>query len=358
MKHILILAVLGCLLFASCTALRSSRTVLPIFYKDQQSLGKDLSFRACGVGSGIAVVAGNNGKVFISSQKKQKWKEFRIPGTENLEFRDVEILSKKEILLMSAGEGKASKIYRTENGGKSWECTHTNEFAKGFYNGFDFWDKKSGVLLSDPIDDKLYLLKTTDGGKTWNRLVSKQLPEVFKKEYGFAASGTSVCTFGKGELRVSTGGAVARVFSSSDYGDSWSVDETPIVQGEDSKGIFSIDCWNTKNAVVVGGDWKSESERGDNVAIFTKKNDWQLQDVDSKQLMYASCVQYLDERFSLIATGPSGTAYSTSAGEDWYYDSYVKGFHAVAYDKGSKVGLLSGSNGRIQFFSMKEDVIK
>lgn len=357
MKHVVLIFTL-LIMLSACTALRSSRTVLPIFFTDEVTLDKNLSFRGCAIGHGIAVVAGNEGKIFISKQKKQKWKSYKVPGASELEFRDVAILSKKDILLMSAGEGEASKIYKSDNGGKSWICTHTNLEKKGFYNGFDFWDKNTGVIISDAIDDKLYLLKTVDGGKTWNRLVSDQLPEVFEKEYGFAASGTSLCTFGKGELRVATGGAAARVFSSSDYGDTWQVSETPITQGEDSKGIFSIDYWNTKNAVAVGGDWKLESSKGDNVAIFTKKRDWQLQDVDSKQLKYASCVQYLDDKFSLIATGPSGTAYSTTAGEDWYYDNYVNGFHAVDFDQSSRIGLLSGSKGRIQFFSLKEDVLK
>ncbi len=342
--------------FTSCFSLKPTRTILPITYDDAISLGEKLSFRGCEVKHGIAVVAGNNGKVFIAKQRNRKWKEYIIEGTENLEFRDVEILSRKEILLMSAGEGKASKIYRTENGGKSWVCTHTNTYEKGFYNGFDFWDKKNGVMISDPIDDKLYLLKTSDGGKTWNRIETAQLPEVSAKEYGFAASGTGICTFGKSELRVATGGEQARIFSSSDYGENWEIAETPIIQGEDSQGIFSIDFWNKNKAVAVGGDWKKESGRGDNVCVLNRKNGWHLQDVDAQQLMYASCVQYLDEPFSLIATGPSGTAYSTTGGEDWYYDTITKGFHAVSFDKESKLGLLSGRNGSVQFFTINRDL--
>lgn len=347
-----------CFLLVSCSVMNQKRTILPIFYQGEISFGEKLSFRGCAIGSGIAVVAGNEGKVFIAKQRNQKWREIIIPGTENLEFRDVAILSRKEILLMSAGEGEASKIYRTENGGKSWICTHTNEFKKGFYNGFDFWDSENGVLISDPIDDKLYLLKTNDGGQTWKRLETSALPEINKGEYGFAASGTGIKTFGKGEIRVATGGATARVFRSSDYGVTWQIEETPITQGADSKGIFSIDYFDKRNAVAVGGDWQKANEKGDNVCIFTRKKDWQLQDVDSKQLKYASAVTYLDNKLNLIATGPAGTAYSTSAGEDWYYDSITKGFHAVAYDKVTKKGLLSGSGGRVQFFSMKEDKLR
>ena len=65
---------------------------------------------------------------------------------------------------------------------------------KAFFDGFDFWDEKNGILISDAIDDKLYLLATEDGGESWNRVGAETLPPLEEGEYGFAASGTGIFT--------------------------------------------------------------------------------------------------------------------------------------------------------------------
>ena len=81
----------------------------------------------------------------------------------------------------------------------------------------------------------------------------------------FAASGTCVAVQGKQNAWFGTGGAVARVFRSVDGGEHWAVAETPIIHGEASQGIFSVDFWQSLQGIAVGGDYKNPNSSTANV---------------------------------------------------------------------------------------------
>jgi len=160
------------------------------------------SFRGADFAQDIALVSGNNGQVFkaLSTGDTLRWEKFSLPlDCDSLQFRDVAVLSETGFLLMSAGEGELAQIWKTTDGGKQWEKVYQNQLEKTFFNGFDFWDDKHGVLISDPIDNWVYLLETKDAGNTWQRLQSKSLPVLMDKEYGFAASGTGIQCFEEGK---------------------------------------------------------------------------------------------------------------------------------------------------------------
>jgi photosystem II stability/assembly factor-like uncharacterized protein len=64
-----------------------------------------------------------------------------------------------------------------------------------------------------------------------------------------------------------TGGKAARVFHSPDRGQSWQVFNTPIIQGQDSTGIFSIAFRDALHGVIAGGDYKHPDQDGPNLAF-------------------------------------------------------------------------------------------
>ena len=49
------------------------------------------------------------------------WTSGVVPGAETLQFRDVEGVSEKVAYLLSAGEGANNRIYKTEDGGRTWD---------------------------------------------------------------------------------------------------------------------------------------------------------------------------------------------------------------------------------------------
>jgi len=183
-------------------------------------------------------------------------------------------------------------------------------------------------------------------GTSWQRIQSPSLPVLKGKEYGFAASGTGLQCFGNGKIRVCTGGAVARIFSSDDYGKSWEVEETPILQGSSSQGIFSIAFLNEKQAIAVGGDYANDTITGSNIIELNEK--WVIKKA-SQKLKFKSCIKYLTEKI-ILTTGTSGTAISYNGGESWAYIEELKGYHTIALDKISNKGVMAGSEGRVLEF--------
>ena len=104
-----------------------------------------------------------------------------------------------------------------------------------------FWDRKHGIVLSDPLEGKFVLFTTDDGGLTWKQVPPAALPAALPNEGAFAASNSCLVVQGKSNVWFATGGTkVARVFTSNDRGKTWRVTETPMHPANASSGIFSL----------------------------------------------------------------------------------------------------------------------
>jgi len=291
------------------------------------TIGKDASLRGIAVLDEKTVwVSGSHNTIAKTENGGRTWQLITIPDTEGFDFRDIEIFSKKEVLVMSAGEGISSNIYRTTDGGLSWKNVLANTDEKGFYDGFAFWTEKEGILGGDPVDGKLFLMKTNDAGLTWSRISPAKLPAMKKGEIGgFAASGSHL-TVAANSVWVGTGGAVARIFYSNDRGKSWRVMKTPMIQGAESQGIFSIDFYNKKKGVAVGGDFTKETV-GDQNVILTNDGgkNWLLPE---QFPVYQSAVRFVNPH-SCVSVGPAATYYSVNGGKDWRKIP-GKGYHTMS----------------------------
>ena len=47
-------------------------------------------------------------------------------------------------------------------------------------------------MQGDPINSRLYLLKTGDRGESWQEIPENQCPKVDEGEYAFAANGSQI----------------------------------------------------------------------------------------------------------------------------------------------------------------------
>jgi photosystem II stability/assembly factor-like uncharacterized protein len=225
---------------------------------------------------------------------------------------------------------------------------HTNKIPEGFYDGMAFWDADNGVLIGDPINGRLFIMLTSDGGKTWEPLPPESSPAVVTGEYGFAASGTGIAVYGKNHLWIATGGAVARVFYSNDRGITWNVATTPIVSGNQSSGIFSIAFRDLMHGVIVGGNYQQPNEVKDNAAITNDGGKtWELIK-NPVSVEYRSGVAYVPGLSApmLVAVGPSGSDYSVDDGRTWMRFSN-EGYHTLSFAGSTNAGWAAGADGRI-----------
>ena len=155
------------------------------------------------------------------------------PARTALDFRDVHAVDAEAAYLLSSGPGDASRIYKTTDMATSWMMQLTNPDPKGFLDAIAFFDADHGLAFGDPVEGRFSLFRTADGGKTSPR-PSGQLPPALPGEGAFAASGTCLVVNRGQNAWFATGGAVSRVFRSTDRGGFWSVAETPVLAGSPS----------------------------------------------------------------------------------------------------------------------------
>lgn len=275
-------------------------------------------------------------------------------ATGKSEFRDIETFGEKRAIVL--GSGSPAFILKTENG-VDWKQKYRDDHPKVFFDAFDFWDHKSGIAFSDPIDGKLLLLRTNNAGDSWDPVLTS--PRLLAHEAGFAASGTCLVTQGKQFAWIGLGGkpgagetGYARVLFSRDRGVSWNAAITPIPRSE-SAGIFSMVFLNENVGIACGGDYlRPETRRGNLALTFDGGKSWRFP-TGSFPRGYRSCIAAtnLNGKTLLIATGTNGTDVSLDQGESWIPVS-DQGFHAIAFVPGKSFGWACGASGKVARFTV------
>jgi len=311
-----------------------------------QTVQTDASFRAVSVASPeVAWIGGTKGTFVRTTDGGKTWQTGIVPDAQACDFRDVQAVDEQTAYLMSAGpaEKGQARIYKTTNGGQTWTLLYQTQQQGVFFDGMDFWDKQHGVVFSDPIDGKWFILTTDDGGKTWQPVPAGNLPPMQPNEAAFAASGTSLVVQGKRNVWIASGGGSnGRIFRSTDRGQSWSVANTPLPAG-DATGLFGLHFFSEKAGIAVGGNYKQEQQTGPNAAITRDGGQtWQLlAQTDPPGLKEAIALLPGDR---IIAVGPSGTSLSADQGQTWQKLD-TDGFHSLACAKGTCYAV--GAKGKI-----------
>src|SRR5438309_5118007 len=114
----------------------------------QQTISSDADFRGlCAVSAKVAWVSGTKGTYGRTTDAGKTWSVGAVPGAAKLDFRDVEAFGESTAYLLSAGPGEASRIYKTADGGKTWNFQFKNPDRQAFFDAIAFWDDKTGVAL-------------------------------------------------------------------------------------------------------------------------------------------------------------------------------------------------------------------
>ncbi|WP_234736146.1 WD40/YVTN/BNR-like repeat-containing protein [Tellurirhabdus bombi] len=292
-----------------------------------QNSNTDASFRAVSaVSNKVVWIGGTKGTFVRTTNGGETWEAGVVPGAENCDFRDVYAFSAKVAFLMAAGpaEEDQARLYRTGNGGKTWELVYRTKQKGVFFDSIDFWNRWDGLVFSDPIDGKWFVLQTTNGGRNWKQVSPSKLPPLQKGEAAFAASGTSLITRGYKwrynnyqKAWIASGGAgKGRVFSSQTHTENWKVTETPIPAGPTS-GIFGL--WfdpQGQIGIAVGGDYKDEKAASQNVAVTTDGGQTWTAGTPTNPPGLKEGIDRLSGK-KLVAVGPSGTCYTEDYGKTW-----------------------------------------
>ena len=291
----------------------------------------------------VAWASGSGGTVLRTGDGGATWQSLVIPDAEKLDFRDIDAVSEQIAYALSIGSGDSSRIYKTSDGGKTWALQFTNTDPKAFFDAMAFWDADRGIAFSDSVDGRLVILRTDNGGRAWTRVPTEGLPPALGNEGAFAASGTNVAVYGRDRVWIGT--SVSRVLRSIDGGRTWTAATTPLATGS-SAGIFSIAFRDADHGIVVGGDYRKESEAIDNAAITSDGGRTWTKVTGLSG--FRSVVSYVPGASrTLIAVGPQGSDHSTDDGRTWTPLPGSSGLHTFAFAKQGRAGWGAGEKGRI-----------
>lgn len=275
-----------------------------------------ISIRAIQIDKNKIWYAADKGRYgFYNLKTNQKNEKTIHKDLLKLEFRSIAQTRKHIFILSVANPGLMYQISKNDNQNK---LVYQENHEKVFYDSMRFWNEKEGIAMGDPISNCLNIITTHDGGNSWKKIPCTKLPMVFIGEAAFAASNTNIVIKGNNTWIV-TGGNKARVFYSPDRGNSWSVYETPIVQGKSMTGIFTADFYDSNNGFVAGGDYNVLNQNFSNKAVTADGGKtWKLV-AENQAFGYASCIQYVPESNgkALVSVGVSGIYYSSDSGTSW-----------------------------------------
>lgn len=302
------------------------------------------------VSAQVAWASGASGTVLRTVDGGATWQPRPVPEGGALDFRDIDAFSDRVAYTLSIGRGEASRIYKTTDGGAHWDRQFATQDPNVFLDAMTFQDPAHGFAFSDSAGGRLFILRTTDGGRTWDRIPPETLPPALPNEGAFASSGTNIAVNGRGHVWIGT--TAARILRSSDAGKTWQVSTAPMATSA-SAGIFSIAFRDAAHGVVVGGDYRKESEAIDNAATSSDGGvTWTLIK-DHGLSGYRSAVAWVPgTRSAFLAIGPSGADWSEDGGRTW---SAVPsdGFDTLSFANGVATGWAAGARGRISKLTIR-----
>lgn len=306
--------------------------------------GKPTSIRGLSVlDDNIAWISGSKGTIAITKDGGKTWDWKQVKGYEKSDFRDIEVFSDKNAIIMSSGT--PAVILKTTDGGETWQEKYRNTDTSYFFDAMDFDSSKHGLVLGDPIGGKFLLMETNDSGETWHEF--KYRPDAMPGEACFAASGTCL-RISKGLITIVSGGKSSNVFWLTNGSSDWLQARMPFANQKQSQGAFSLASFRDQT-IVVGGDYAND-KRSDSVACYVSNWGYAISFSLAKTgpAGFQSCVEHITGN-SFLSTGTPGSNITTDGGKTWNKIDDAS-YNVCRKAKSGKLVLLAGDRGRIGIF--------
>ncbi|HEX2919102.1 MAG TPA: hypothetical protein VHN81_11300, partial [Edaphobacter sp.] len=302
------------------------------------------------------------GTVLRTTDDGTSWQRCSTPpGADHLDFRGIQAFDRNTAIVMSSGKGGLSRLYKTNDGCKSWKLVFTNPDKEGFWDAIKFPNRDLGFLLGDPVSShfskpdtynvktkfkEFALFATQDGGEHFKRVRLTGNVAQPEEQGAFAASNSSMFVgwpfiyFGSGGIagpRVYLNAfqqhiayADSRIeIESGEWGsNSWPL---PLAKGE-AAGVFSIAFKRSQHnekedgsgtsrllnlgGIAVGGDYKKPAEQaGTSATTNDGGQTWTA--AQTPPHGYRSSVAYDFTTQIWVTVGPNGTDISRDDGANW-----------------------------------------
>ena len=280
----------------------------------------------------VAWASGTGGTVLRTIDGGAHWESCAVPDAAKdgaiLDFRGIQAWDQNTAIVMASGPGDKSRLYKTEDGCKTWKLNNHNEDKDGFWDvvrfqrgdfGFAIGDRNTGVLIGDPLkgrfETEVMLL-----GHGW--FIDDAGCESKEGEAAFAASNSSAFIFGSRRYILGTGGKAgasalisALLYMGDGSGPCLRV-AVPMAGGTDSSGVFSLFFKSLKTGLAVGGDYLKPNESM-GTAAWTQDGGRRWRAAKSPPHGYRSTVQWSEQEKLWITAGTNGSDISRDDGRTW-----------------------------------------
>lgn len=294
-----------------------------------QTLLKDrISIRAIQLVDGKVWYAGTDAKFgYVSLKDSTNQKQITV-SDDKREFRTL-AATKDGFYLINIGS--PAHWFSVKKDDFTIKKLSTDTSKSVFYDALVYdQNKERGWAISDPDGKKPKVMMLY---KSALKVMNANLPTYVLGEAHFAASNSNIAAKGN-SVWIASGGAKARVFKFNwNNPFVWKVYETPFVQGKSSQGIYSIDFYDQRFGVAVGGDYTQQAENVNNIATTHDGGEtWQIQ-ASGKNGGYKTCIKIRprSKGKEMIAVGDQNIEYSSDYGETWTKISDEKGLYTVAW---------------------------
>ena len=208
----------------------------------------------------IGYIIGYNGAIYYTSDSGKTWQS-QNSGT-TLHLNSIFFLNENTGFISGRGMGgcldpdcdKGSIFLKTSDGGNHWNKMFYDSLA--YLQSMQFRDEYNGIALMEcyqrPNEKSIFLVKTSDGGTTWSK-TDIDVPQTYST-YIFNIQNVYYLI---GEDR--------KILKSSDYGQTWQSNITPVTASNDifdmyfiNKDIgFITDNLKRYKTVNGGSTWQS-----------------------------------------------------------------------------------------------------
>jgi len=314
--------------------------------------GSQASLRGlAAVNKDAAWACGSKATIIQTLDGGKSWLSHPIPNLIDVEIRSIHAWDSDKAIVATAGQ--PALIIKTIDRGVTWKTTYENKSPQAFFDGMKFYNDRSGIAFSDPVDGSLLIVKTEDGGDSWQAVERSAIPKMDDDEAGFAASNSSLHTHGTQLAWIGLGGGsdgLSRVFRTQDAGAKWTAQTVPPIARGMSSGIFAIAFENASFGIAVGGDYNKLTTDVENIAVTIDGGLTWRAPLKGRPRGFRSCIVLVPPNATnatqkfWMTCGPSGCDCSAD-GESWSELSDV-GFHVLSTaNDGTVWG--AGSNGRV-----------
>src|SRR5690349_21790526 len=287
-----------------------------------------------------AWVTGAHGTILHTSDGGKTWKASRAPSGDSLDFNNVYAINAKQAFVLSIGQGRQSRIYKTLDGGAHWIRKYMNLDPDLVWKCFSFWDANRGVGISDVQKGDFLLMFTFDGGETWDRVPADSFPAPLPNERTVASGPSCLYTGWAPHAWFAT--TMGRVMRTNNFGNSWKPTFVHIAIGDDNI-INSVLFRDDSNGLLFG-----EARHAPGQTVIAESSNSGKTWLEREPIVLStpiSSVAYVRDLIgpTIAAVGPRGAIYSPDNGLTWLPIDGLS-YSAVAFAR-RDAGWAVGANG-------------